>query len=122
MKRLATLILLVGLLAPTFSGCYHNQIIVEKNYNSSATEPDWSKGWQMYLLYGLIPLGDNPIDMRQACPQGAGIVEVKKNFLNGLVGGIILGGLLSFQEVNIYCAKAAADTGAAGDGDPLAQK
>ena len=108
MKRLATLILLVGLLAPTFSGCYHNQIIVEKNYNSSATAPDWSNSWQMYLLAGLIPLGENPIDMRSACPQGAGIVEVKQNFVNGLVNRLI-GTILSFQEVSIYCANAAAE-------------
>lgn len=118
MKRLATLILLVGLLAPTLSGCYHNQIIVEKNYNSSATEPDWSNGWQMYVLAGLIPLGENPIDMRQACPQGAGIVEVKQNFVNGLVNRII-GFVLSFQEVNIYCAKAAAENASEGS-DELA--
>lgn len=109
MKRLATLILLVGLLAPALSGCFHNQIIVQDNYNASATEADWSKGWQTYLLWGLIPLGENPINVNQACPQGAGIVEVKQTFLNGLVSGLALGGLFSFQSVAVYCARAAAE-------------
>jgi len=122
MKRLATLILLVGLMAPTLSGCFHNQIIVEKNYNSSATEPDWRSGWQMYLLMGLIPLGENPIDMTQACPQGAGIVEVKWSFINGLLNNII-GFILSFQDVAITCAKApAADNVLDGPPDPVALK
>ena len=111
MKRFNALILLVGLTLP-MTGCFHNQIIVEKNYNSSATEPDWRNGWQMYLLYGLVPLGDNPIDMTQACPQGAGIVTVKQSFVNRLVSGLLLGGLLGFQDVSITCAKApAADAG-----------
>ena len=110
MKRFYTLILLVGLMAP-LSGCFHNQIIVEKNYNSSATEPDWRKGWQAYALMGLIPLGENPIDLAQVCPQGAGIVETKQTFVNGLVNAVI-GFFVSFQDVSITCAKApAADAG-----------
>jgi len=117
MKRISTLILLVGLLLP-MTGCFHNQIIVEKNYNSSATEPDWRNGWQAYLLFGLVPLGNNPIDMTQACPQGAGIVEVKQSFVNGLVSTLLLGGIVAFQDVAITCARApAAD---AGTGDTVA--
>jgi hypothetical protein len=120
MKRFYALILLVGLMMPALSGCYHNQIIVEKNYNSSATEPDFRNGWQMYLLAGLIPLGDNPIDMTQACPQGAGIVEVKQSFVNGLVNRLI-GFILSFQDVSITCANApAADAGMAPEEAPVA--
>lgn len=116
MKRFYTLILLVGLMLP-LTGCFHNQIIVEKNYNSSATQPDWRKGFQAYALLGLIPLGENPIDMSQACPQGAGIVEVKQSFVNGLVNALI-GLFVSFQDVAITCAKApAAD---AGTGDTVA--
>lgn len=117
MKRFCTLILLVGLTLP-LTGCFHNQIIVEKNYSSSATEVDWRNGWQSYLLYGLVPLGNNPIDMTQVCPQGAGIVEVKQSFVNGLVSMLLLGGFVSFQNVAITCANApAAD---AGTGDTLA--
>ena len=121
MKRFSTLILLVGLMMP-LTGCFHNQIIVEKNYNSSATEPDWRSGWQAYALAGLIPLGNNPIDMAQACPQGAGIVEVKMSFVNGLVNAII-GLFVSFQDVAITCASApAADAAPGVDTAPLAQK
>ena len=121
MKRFSTLILLVGLLMP-LTGCFHNQIIVEKNYNSSATEPDWRSGWQAYALAGLIPLGNNPIDMAQACPQGAGIVEVKMSFVNGLVNALI-GFFVSFQDVAITCANApAADADPGVDQEPLALK
>ncbi len=108
MKRLITLLFVVSLAVPTLSGCYHNQIIVEKNYNASATQPDWDSGFQMYLLAGLIPLGDNPVDLSAACPQGAGIVEVKQSFVNGLLNSLI-GVILSFQDLKVYCAKAAAE-------------
>ncbi len=115
MKRFSAAILLVGMMLP-LTGCFKNQIIVEKNYNSSATEPDWRNGWQSWLLYGLVPLGNNPIDMAQACPQGAGIVEVKMSFVNGLVNALLLGGIVAFQDVAITCAKApAADAGAITD-------
>lgn len=107
MKRFVTLFLLIALAVPTLTGCFHNQIIVEKNYNASATEPDWQSSFQMYLLFSLIPLGDNPVDLTQACPQGAGIVEVKQSFVNGLLNSVI-GGILSFQDLKVYCAKAAA--------------
>lgn len=108
MKRLVTLVFLIALAVPTLTGCYHNQIIVEQNYNSSATEPDWHSGFAMYLLYGLVPLGENPVDLTTACPQGAGIVEVKQTFLNGILNSII-GPILSFQDLKVYCARAAAE-------------
>ena len=117
MTRFIAAILLVGLMLPA-TGCFHNQIIVEKNYSSSATEPDWRNGWQSWLLFGLIPMGNNPIDMAQACPQGAGIVEVKMSFVNLLVSALLLN-IVSFQDVAITCAKApAADAG--GDIEPIA--
>ena len=107
MKRFVTLFLLIALAVPTLTGCYHNQIIVQENYNSSATAPDWESSFQMYLLFGLIPLGDNPVDLTSACPQGAGIVSVRQSFVNGLLNSVI-GAILSFQDVEVYCANAAA--------------
>lgn len=114
MKRIVTLLFLVSLAVPTLTGCYHNQIIVEKNYNASATEPDWHSGFAMYLILGLIPLGNNPVDLTTACPQGAGIVEVKQTFVNGILNSLI-GGILSFQDLKVFCAKAAAENAIEGD-------
>lgn len=105
MKKLSTLFLLVALTVPTLTGCFHNQIIVEKNYNASATQPDWANNWRTYLLFGLVPLSSEPIGMTEVCPQGAGIVETKKSFLNGLLSGILVN-ILSFEEAKITCAKA----------------
>jgi len=107
MKRLIALAFVALIASTALTGCYHNQIIVDKNYNSSATEPDMHNGFQMYLIEGLIPLGDNPIDLNSVCPQGAGIVEVQQSFLDGLINHVI-GAILSFQDTKVYCAKAAA--------------
>ncbi len=120
MKRIITLIFVVALTVPTLTGCYHNQIVVSDNYNSSQTEPDWRNGFQMYLIAGLIPLGDNPIMLDQACPQGAGVVEVKQTFLNGLLNSFV-GTIISFQDVSVYCAKAAAENDAIAT-EPVASK
>lgn len=111
MKRIITLLFVVALTVPTLTGCFHNQVVVSDNYNSSATEPDFQNSWQLYLLYGLIPLGENPIMLDQKCPQGAGVVEVKQSFLNGLLSSLLGRGIISFQTVGVYCAKAAADNG-----------
>jgi hypothetical protein len=119
MKRIITLIFLVALTVPTLTGCYHNQIIVSDNYNASATEPDWRSGFQMYLLAGLIPLGENPVMLDQACPQGAGLIEVKQSFVNGLLNSLV-GTIISFQDVSVYCAKAAAENEAVSE--PVASK
>lgn len=104
MKRFYALILLVALSLP-MTGCFHNQILVEPNYNSGATQADWHNGWQLYALAGLIPLGQNPIDLATICPQGVGLVETKMSFVNGLVSALLAGGaIISFQDLRITCA------------------
>lgn len=118
MKRLLPLLIAICLAAP-LTGCYHNQIIVQKNYNASATEPDHHSGFQMYLLMGLIPLGDNPVDLAQICPQGAGIVEVQQTFVNGLLSSII-GAILSFQDTKVFCARADSPAALETEGTPVA--
>ena len=105
MKRLIPLILLIALTVPTLTGCFHNRVIVESNYNASAIEPDYAKNWQAFLFWGLVPLGEQ-VDMGTICPQGAGIVETKHSFLNGVFSLIPFVGILSFQQKEIYCAKA----------------
>jgi hypothetical protein len=100
MKRLATLALLVGLMMP-MTGCYHNQIIVQKDYDASGTV-DYENPWEMYLIAGLIPMGGT-IDLAQVCPNGAGLIEVQTPFVQGLLSRIV-GILISFQEVKVICA------------------
>lgn len=111
MKRFMPLLFVVALLFPSV-GCYHNQVIVQKDYNASATAPDYSEGFRMYLLGGLIPLAD-PVDADTVCPgAGFGIVEVEQTFINGLVNSLV-GSLLSFQEVRVTCATGAGAADAA---------
>lgn len=111
MKRIMTLLFVLALLLPSV-GCYHNQVIVQKDYNASATAPDYTEGFRMYLLSGLIPLAD-PVDADAVCAgKGFGIVEVEQTFVNGLINSVI-GSLLSFQEVRVTCATGAGSAEAA---------
>lgn len=104
MKRFIASILLVALVMTT-TGCFHNQVIVESNYDSSQPAPDYRNAWQAYAIMGLIPLGNNPIDLAQVCPQGAGVVQTKQTFVNGLVN-VLIGVFVSFQDVSATCARA----------------
>ena len=116
MKRILPFLFVLALLVPSV-GCYHNQIIVQQDYNASATAPDYSEGFRMYLLAGLIPLAD-PVDADTVCPgKGFGLVEVEQTFLNGLLNSLV-GSLISFQEVRVTCATGAAAEAAPADAAP----
>ena len=102
MKRLIFLACLVCLPLMT-TGCWHNQIIVDKNYNAAATAPDYENDWHMYLIMGLIDLGGD-VNLTEVCgDRGAGIIEVEQSFLNGIVNGI-LQNLIVFQTDRVTCA------------------
>ena len=102
MKKLATLFLVLALVAP-MTGCYHNTIITQPDYNAAAVAPDYENDFNMFLIAGLIPL-DEPILLNQVCAgTGAGIVETERTFLNELLNNII-GIVISFNTARVYCA------------------
>ena len=103
MKRLIAILFVFALVAP-MTGCFHNQIMVDPNYNPSQTTPDFEHGWQIHLI-GLIDLS-GPVELTQVCPQGAGLLEVERTFVNGLVTAIVP--LVSFQTRRVYCQSAPA--------------
>lgn len=89
------------------TGCFHNEIVVQRNALAKVetnVAPDYENGWQMYMFWTLLPLGNNPIDIQKVCPEnGVGYIEVEAGLLNSAVT-ILTVGILNFQSVRIWCA------------------
>ncbi len=99
MKRMKSL-LSVLLCAALLSGCYHDVIVMDANYDPSKRVPDADR-MQVHLINGLINVSGE-VDLDATCGQrGAGLAETKTNFNLGFFGW----GLISFGSMKVYCKK-----------------
>jgi len=90
LKRIC-LTLSVLAMTMVMSGCFHQQVVVDTNYNASKTVPDYQT---MYFhIIGLVGI-NNKVALNEVCPGGAGIVE-NKTFVN--IYGV------TFQQLSVYC-------------------
>ena len=64
-------------------GCYRITVITGA---PPATTQVVDKPWQNSFVYGLVPPPE--LNTKEQCPQGFGIVQTERSFLNGLVGAL----------------------------------
>lgn len=75
-------VLVVGAIALlSATGCYRFAVVNEKAPEGAKVKNEW----QPFAIYGLVPLGENPIEASDKCPDGLAKVEMEHSFLNGLV-------------------------------------
>lgn len=84
MRKALTAALLLSAFAT--SGCYHTRVV---NENATAGETTEVSG--RYVLYGIVPIGNNDIDVDDECPNGLASVESEHTFIDGLIGTVTLG-------------------------------
>lgn len=92
MKRLAALFILLACMG-SLTGCFHEQIIVNPNYDTSKTVPDVDE-LQIHI-FGLVNLS-GPVNLNQVCPNGADRVASKMLFNFNI---------LTFSKAQVYCKK-----------------
>ena len=105
---LKRIILMFSLLALTslITGCFHQRVIYDSDYNASKTVADHEA--LVFHIAGLINIGAD-LDLNQICPGGTGLVERRSFFdvsnmtLLGLGSFYVLGNGLTVQQVKVYC-------------------
>lgn len=90
MKRLAAMFILLVCMT-SLTGCFHQKVIVNSNYDTSKTTPDVDN-LQIHL-FGLVNLSGN-VNLNKVCRKGADRVESKMLFNIGL---------LTFTKAQVYC-------------------
>ena len=93
MRRLA-----LPLAALLLAGCYHVTVVTSTMPTSGATKID--KEWQNSFIYGLVPPPE--LNVKDQCPQGVGMVETERSFLNGLVD-LLTWGIYTPMHTTITC-------------------
>lgn len=76
-RKLCALIALT-LLGST--GCYRFTV-KDSSVDKGA---EHSKEWHPFIIYGLVPIGENPIEAGEKCEGGLASVQKEISFLNGL--------------------------------------
>lgn len=89
LKRILLMLALLGVVS-VMTGCFHAQIITDKNYNAAKSTPDFTTN--TFHIIGLIGVGAD-INLSEICPNGTGLVENKTIFKP----------LLGMEKVNVYC-------------------
>ena len=90
LKRFLPLLFLISL-ATGLSGCYHQQVIVDTNYNASKSMPDYQSTY--FHILGLFGIS-NDVTLNEVCPNGAGVVENKT---------LITINVLTIEQLAVYC-------------------
>lgn len=93
-KKHASIFLLLIFLASTFSSCMMTKTSVGEYQEQQANEYTYAKGKQMWLFWGLIPLGRTSVNT-----PGDGNCEVitKFKFTDLLISGLTAGILTSYS-------------------------
>lgn len=86
-------LMMLALLALTsgLTGCYHQQVVVDSDYNASKSTPDFQTTY--FHIIGLLGIS-NTVDIGQVCPGGAGLTENRTVFYIGLV---------TIEQMAVYC-------------------
>lgn len=98
MKILAGLLCLLTLVGGM--GCHRVTI---KDSTTRAGDKHGNE-WQMFLIYGLAPIGENPIEADKKCPNGLHQVSFEQSFLNGLVS-MLSSGIITPVTIEYTCAE-----------------
>ena len=92
MKRLLALMALVTVCAST-TGCFHEQIIMNPNYNANVTTPDVSE--TQITVIGLVNVSGD-VDLKATCQNGVDRASSKVLFDLGIV---------AFRKAEVFCTK-----------------
>ena len=90
MSKRIQLMLATLLMATALSGCYHNQVVVDGQYNAAKTTPDHQATY--FHIIGIIGIS-NQVDLKQVCPSGAGVIENKTLWFPAV----------TVQQLAVYC-------------------
>ena len=84
---------MLAMLAMTsvMTGCFHQQVVVDSDYNASKTTPDYEATY--FHILGLVGISNN-VDLNQVCPGGTGLVENKT---------IITIQAVTIEKMGVYC-------------------
>lgn len=107
-------ILLLVVLIPLMTGCYHAQITT----GLEASNEVYQKAWATSLIAGLVP--PDMIDATEHCDNGVAKVETRHSFLN-LVAQAITFSIYSPMEITVTCAAGMADASAGNETLELAK-
>lgn len=107
-------ILLLVLLVPLMTGCYHAQVTT----GLEASNEVYKEAWATSFIAGLIP--PDMIDATEHCDNGVAKVETRHSFLN-LVAQAITFSLFSPMEITVTCAAGMSDASTGDQTMELAQ-
>ncbi len=98
---LKRILLMLTLLAATslMTGCFHQQVVYDSEYNASKTMPDHQA--TSFHIIGLVGV-NHQLDLNQLCPGGTGLVENKTLFA-AFVPPFIASQVVSVEQVSVYC-------------------
>ena len=87
------ILMMLAVLAMTsvMTGCFHQQVVYDSDYNASKTMPDYEATY--FHIIGLVGIG-NQVDLNQVCPGGTGLVENKT---------IITSQAVTIEKLGVYC-------------------
>ena len=51
-------VILFSLCLMMSAGCFHTQVLVDKEIAASDYSPDYSSSWTTFIVWGLLPLSD----------------------------------------------------------------
>lgn len=102
-SALATMLVTVGAVAT--SGCFHTEIETGLAPGAVGYSEQWEDAW----LIGAVPA---QVDATQACEGPWSMVRTRQSLLNGIVTVLTIG-IYAPHEVEVTCARAPSDTGAA---------
>lgn len=89
-KRILMMLTLLAL-GTGLSGCFHQQVVVDGQYNAAKTMPDHQATY--FHIIGLVGIG-HQTDLTSKCPNGAGLVENRTIFTINAV---------TISQSGVYC-------------------
>jgi Bor protein len=76
----------------SLSSCFNSRIMVG---DITATQPlkEVNKAWNHHLIFGLVPLSNTNMNVKEFLPEGQSdyLVKTNRNFVNYIVGAITFG-------------------------------
>ncbi len=82
------------------TGCFHQQVIVDSDYQASRTMPDYQE--LSFQFFGLIGV-NNKVSLNEVCPGGAGMLEKKALFIVNVPPPIFPIRVFAVEQIGVYC-------------------